>query len=205
MTMTALLRRSIVLALGVALTGSCSSSSASAPPGPAEIRGLLIGKEALPAQTNWGLAVDAERVTRDPVLCDDQVAEFDRSWNQDGEQFAQPQVLQFLCIYETSEQAAKDYEERTLASSAGEDYLNFESEPSNIVPTEWTASSVAADQAEVGCAEGNADGLCSVWIFRARYGDMITQVTFRGSLMFFADFLMIVRSADRRLQSPPKA
>lgn len=120
-----------------------------------------------------------------------------RVWNHEGDPLLE--VDQFVCKMPSPTAAGNVMESISLEAVAGEDYWNFDYEgDEKIIPPRWSADQVAGDQAEVACAQGDANGICTVWFYRARYGQFITRVKFiagRGGIAYTA-FMDLVSSFD---------
>ena len=161
-----------------------------------------------PVAVNWQLAANAETDSHPhcgewPVV--------GRSWTDNGIRWNRPEVLQFVCGTPSDEAAAYLFASTSLASTAGEDYPNFDLGIGKVFSliVNRGLRTLAASDADAGCAEGNADGLCYVWIYRGRYGAYLVQVLFRGDSygggLGARSFLDLIQSFDsalaRRLQS----
>jgi hypothetical protein len=103
-----------------------------------------------------------------------------REWSEDGVPHAHPRVLQIVCTYDSEDAARDAYESQDLFDVAGEDWPNYEPDGDEQIQTLAASAlvSLEANDAEIACGLGDADPLCAVWDFRARYGQVITTVEF---------------------------
>jgi hypothetical protein len=128
-----------------------------------------------------------------------------RGWSDGGDVFAAPKAVQEVCVFRSRFVAWAVYKWQSLQRVASEDWPNFE--PYSDAPTAPTQVSaldgLRADQWELGCGLGDPDGLCGVWVFRARYDQVLIVVglrTIHVGLRFNA-FRRFVRSVDRDLSA----
>jgi hypothetical protein len=128
-----------------------------------------------------------------------------RQWSQGGGYAAAPSVDQGVCVFADEDGADDMYESMSLPGVAGEDWQNFE-DNSAVEPSPTRASELddlAADEWEIGCGAGDPDGSCSVWVFRARYGNVLIDSEFFsqgvGGGIDFSSISKFIRSIDRHV------
>jgi hypothetical protein len=128
-----------------------------------------------------------------------------REWTLGGEYAGSPSVDQDVCVFADEDGAADAYGSMSLGDVAGEDWPNFE-RGSDVETSPRRASELddlAADEWEIGCGDGDADGSCSVWDFRARYGNVLTSSECfsqgAGGGIDFSSMSKFIRSIDRHL------
>ena len=167
---------------------------------------MLIGRGEFGERQRieWRLMARAKRtgpgVSAD---CGSGGVEFVRIWRDRGEEFREPAVLHFVCVYPSAAVADDAFDGKPLKDALGWDYPNFERGPaSDIRPSDETPlGTLRADEYTVACVAGPADGICGVWIFRARYGAATTRLMLRtsGGGTEFGPFAELVRSVDRKM------
>lgn len=128
-----------------------------------------------------------------------------REWSQGGESDFSPSVYQDVCVFADEDGADDMYESMSLPDVGGEDWPNFYDDP-DIDPTPKRASELddlAADEWEIGCGDGDPDGSCPVWDFRARYGNVLIDSEFFsqgvGGGIDFSSMSELIRSIDRHV------
>jgi hypothetical protein len=128
-----------------------------------------------------------------------------RQWSQGGEYALAPSVDQGVCVFADEDGADDMYESMSLRDVAGEDWPNFEA-GSDVETSPRRASELddlAADEWEIGCGDGDADGSCPVWDFRARYGNVLIDSEFfsqgAGGGIDFSSMSKFIRSIDRHV------
>jgi hypothetical protein len=115
----------------------------------------------------------------------------------------QPNVDQSVCIFAEEGDASDSYASLSLSEVAGEDWPNFD--PAANAKTAPTNASglddLAADEWEIGCGIGDPDDVCAVWVFRARYGSVLTDVEFAtsGGGIRFSAMRDLIQSIDRHV------
>jgi hypothetical protein len=129
-----------------------------------------------------------------------------RQWSQGGEYAASPSVDQTVCVFADEDGADDMYESMSLPDVGGDDWPNFEGLGPPGVKTSPTRApeldDLAADEWEIGCGDGDADGSCSVWDFRARYGNVLVDSEFFSQPFGGIDFSSMsrfIRSIDRHV------
>jgi hypothetical protein len=101
------------------------------------------------------------------------------AWSVSGDAFADPAAFETVCVYRLEPIAWSLYKWQSLDRVGGNDWPNFE--PWSDGPTVPKAIGLFAPQAEqweIGCGMGDPDGPCQVWVFRARYGRVLTVLEF---------------------------
>ncbi len=185
---------------------------------PAEAERLLVSNPALPASWEvlagssgeqpekqaiaWEMTVDSADSPRSDQ-CDPNGLERVRIWNDQGERWREPEVLQFVCTYSSPEEARTSYSSVSAFEAAGENYPNFDGQTpeAGLRPSRWDPRSVKAQDAEVMCAAGSPSGLCSVWMYRGLYDRHIVRLLFRSSSggIRSDDFLQLVQDVDEKV------
>ena len=128
-----------------------------------------------------------------------------REWSQGGESAFSPSVSQDVCVFADEDGADDMYGSMSLPDVAGEDWPNFDG-LTDFDPTPKRVSELddlAADEWEIGCGDGDPDGSCPVWDFRARYGNVLTSSEFFsqgvGGGIDFSSMSKFIRSIDRHV------
>jgi hypothetical protein len=128
-----------------------------------------------------------------------------RQWSQGGEYAASPSVDLSVCVFADEDGAEDMYGSMALADVGGEDWPNFY-RGADVDPTPRRASELddlAADEWEIGCGDGDPDGSCPVWDFRARYGNVLIDSEFFsqgvGGGIDFSSMSKFIRSIDRHV------
>lgn len=107
------------------------------------------------------------------------------AWSVDGDPEADPGAFEMVCTYRLESVAWFVYKWQSLYRVGGEDWPNFDPSVSDGRPTVPKAIGrlrPEAEQWEIGCGYGDPDGLCRVWVFRARYGRVLTVLEFHDSV-----------------------
>ena len=148
----------------------------------------------------WGATSRAEDETGSDAGCDGSAESRLTEWNRGGDRIALPMIVEHLCLYRSEEEASQAYEDRTLAVVAGEYYPNLD-DASQYTPDGWNPSVLSADDAELGCGLGNPNVYCGSWVYRARYGTVLVDLTFiaDGSALSLAQFLRLAQDAEIRI------
>ncbi len=150
----------------------------------------------------WEMTVDFADSPRSDQ-CGPNGLERVRIWNDRGERWREPEVLQFVCTYSSPEEALTSYSSVPAFAAAGEDYPNFDGQTpeAGLRPSGWDTQSVRAQDADVLCAAGSPSGLCSVWMYRGLYGRHIVRLIFRssGGGIRSDDFLQLVQDIDKKI------
>jgi hypothetical protein len=107
------------------------------------------------------------------------------AWSIAGDPFAEPAAFETVCVYRREPVAWFVYKWQSLYRVGGGDWPNFDPSVSDGRPTVPKAIGrlrPEAEQWEIGCGYGDPDGLCRVWVFRARYGRVLTVLEFHQSV-----------------------
>jgi hypothetical protein len=168
--------------------------------------GLVVTSPALPktvTTTGGREPIEWVREAGDGLVrlptCEDGEAAF-RAWSEEGIVGGIPKVTHVVCVFETEEAAADAYDSQSLPELAGENWENFEpGSEAATVPTDLDSlDMLSSDEWELGCGVGDPDIACSAWMFRARYGRVLTDVEFFSSPgeISFDDMRELVKSID---------
>lgn len=129
-----------------------------------------------------------------------------RHWAKSEDPFADPSASAIVCTFDFELAAWSIYKWHSLASVAGEaDWPNFEPSSGGATPPAADSVDLVAEQWEVGCGLGEPAGLCQVWIFRARYGSVLSVLEYHhdvgnpGSGTRFETMSRFVKSADSHI------
>jgi hypothetical protein len=129
-----------------------------------------------------------------------------RRWTKRGSLFEGPSASATVCAYDFELAAWSVYKWHSLASVASQkDWPNFEPWSDGAAPPGSGSVELAAEQWEVGCGLGNPAGLCQVWIFRARYGSVLSVLEYHhdvgnaGSGTRFETMRRFMRSVDSHI------
>jgi hypothetical protein len=105
------------------------------------------------------------------------------AWSVSGDPFAQAAAFETVCVYRREPVAWSVYKWQSLYEVGGDDWPNFESwSDAPTVPRAIRLPKPQAEQWEVGCGMGDPDGRCQVWVFRARYGGVLTVLELHDSV-----------------------
>jgi hypothetical protein len=173
-------RRRRILAAAVVLTLVAAAATAyfvhRAGPAP-DPASLVTERPTLPGP-GWkpipGIA------TTDPRVCP-QGKSAQAAWSISGDVSAEIAAFETVCVYRLEPVAWSLYKWQSLYKVGGGDWPNFDPSVSDGRPTVPKAIGVLrpeAEQWEIGCGYGDPDGLCRVWVFRARYGRVLTVLEF---------------------------
>jgi hypothetical protein len=122
--------------------------------------------------------------TTDPELCP-LGRSAQAAWSIGGDTEADPGAFETVCVYRLEAVAWSLYKWQSLYWVGGEDWPNFDPSVSDgrlTVPKEIGLLRPQAEQWEIGCGYGDPDGLCRVWVFRARYGRVLAILEFHQSV-----------------------
>ncbi len=115
-------------------------------------------------------------------------------------------AYQTVCAYRFRTVARLTYIWESLLSVGGEDWPNFESwSDTTASPKDAASLHPHADEWEIGCGLGDPDGLCRAWVYRGRYGRVLTaievdaDVGMPGDGIPFEAVRVFVRSLDSEL------
>jgi hypothetical protein len=139
---------------------------------------LVTQRPTLPA-TGWrpigGIAAT------DPDLCPLGRSAF-AAWSIGGDPFADSGAFETVCAYRFERVARFVYAWQSLYWVGG-DWPNFESwSDAHTAPRAIGLLEPQAEEWEIGCGLGDPDGLCGAWVFRARYGRVLTVLEFQDSV-----------------------
>jgi hypothetical protein len=115
---------------------------------------------------------------------------------------AWPFVNQRVCVFSDEDAADDAHDSLSLADVAGAGWPNFEY--GETEPTDTSGlDDLVADEWEIGCGIGNAEAVCAVWDFRARYDNVLTDVEFgaQGGGIRLPAMRDLIRSIDRHVAS----
>jgi hypothetical protein len=176
----------LVAVVACTACGSSESSEGAAPP-PDPVA-LLAEHPVLPESVFTGGGREQVEWSRQPGggpvdlrSCRDGDAAF-RAWSENGIEGGIPSVTHVVCVLASEDAAAGTYASQSLPELAGEDWPNFEpNSQAETTPSEVDSLVLAADEWELGCGAGDPNEACSVWIFRARYGRVLTDVKYFSS------------------------
>jgi hypothetical protein len=125
------------------------------------------------------------------------------AWSIAGDAFAESAAFETVCVYRREPVAWSVYKWQSLYKVGGDDFPNFESWSDNpTVPKAIGMLEPQAEQWEIGCGMGDPDGPCQIWVFRARYGRVLTVLEFHQSVSIpgqgsqFATMRKFVESVD---------
>jgi hypothetical protein len=113
-----------------------------------------------------------------------------------------PSVDQSVCIFAEEGDASDAYASLSLTEVAGENWPNFDYPGAETTPTDVSdLHRLAADDWEIGCGIGDPEGVCAVWLFRGRYGRVLTDVEFTtsGGGIGFSAMRDLIQSVDRHV------
>jgi hypothetical protein len=120
--------------------------------------------------------------TTDPQLCP-HGSSTQQAWSISGDAFADPAAFETVCVYRREPVAWSVYKWQSLYKVGGNDWPNFESwSDGPTVPKASGLLKPQAEQWEIGCGMGDPDGLCQVWVYRARYSGVLTVLEFHQSV-----------------------
>jgi hypothetical protein len=126
-----------------------------------------------------------------------------REWTDGGVEFDIPSVEHWICVYEDPRAAEDAYASMSLLDVASDDWPNLTPEvlPEAIPHDQALLASLHADEGEIACGLGTANGICAVWMFRGRYGRALTKLEFYTSAggIRLAPFVRLLRSVDAHM------
>jgi hypothetical protein len=126
-----------------------------------------------------------------------------RGWSDGGDVFVNPDAYEKVCVHRSRFVAWALYRWQSLQRVAGEDWPNFEPDSdARTVPRQAARlNGLHADQWEIGCGLGDANTLCGVWTFRARYDEVLVVLELRTVAvgLRFESMRQFVQSVDRHL------
>jgi hypothetical protein len=103
------------------------------------------------------------------------------AWSIGGDPFAEPGAFETVCAYRFEPVARLVYASQSLYSVSG--WPGFESwSDAPRVPRAIGLLEPQAEEWEIGCGLGDPDGPCRAWVFRARYGRVLTVLEFQDSV-----------------------
>jgi hypothetical protein len=103
------------------------------------------------------------------------------AWSISGDPFADPGAFETVCAYRLESVAWFVYKWQSLYWVSG--WPGFESwSDAPRVPRAIGLLEPQAEEWEIGCGLGDPDGLCRAWVFRARYGRVLTVLEFQDSV-----------------------
>jgi len=127
-------------------------------------------------------------------------------WTNGGTAFDDPSAWETVCVYSAESLARFVYWRQSLLEVGGEDWQPNVDPSFNDRPDPHPKRSVGplhADTFEIGCGNGDPNGDCSVWTYRARYGRVTfaTQLRTHRPAIPFHVMQRYVRAVDARLQT----
>ena len=203
-------RRAWILLTPVLITVGCGSGDRVDGQGPVtDPLPFLAERPALPRE--WIERGSPQRIAwrRSPRggrvglrWCESEASGF-REWSDGGTPHTYPDVDQSVCVFPEEGDARDAYASLSLFEVGGENWPNFERASSaTTAPADVSdLDDLAADEWEIGCGIGDPEGVCAVWVFRARYGTILTDVEFatsEGGITFSA-MSDLIRSIDRHV------
>jgi hypothetical protein len=199
--------RAWAVAIAVAfICGACGSSSGERNPA-----GMLAERPALPHA--WILTafgrdngrarpIAWRRVPAVAAMRSGGCVRVSREWTEAGKPFATPSVAETVCSYPTAAVARAAYRSQSLYVVGSEGWPNFEpGAKTRARVRDPSPRSLGADSWELGCGVGDPAGICAVWTFRARYGEVLVTLEFvaSGGGIRLTAMRHLVRSVDREL------
>lgn len=145
----------------------------------------------------------------DTHVCPRPGREIMRRWNQNGEFLLDPGAEQYVCELPDSDTARDIYESASIGDAANwEEYPNidrsWEEPDEELHPAAWHPTLVRSDASRFVCLGGNANRLCSAWLYHSLYGRYVVRLrlTAPGSEDFsYEQFLASVRALDRHVSN----
>lgn len=196
----------LLLGLGL-VTASCLGSSDAR----ADLDELLVDGPPLPTRhqdpngsqepIDWRVSVESQEVSlRFSEQCRNGSAEKYRAWSEGGELVAHRRFLQLVCQFPSSAQARRSFSDIPPEIAAGWEYPNLVEEDRRgpLTPSEWSPNGLQAEMADVLCADGDADGVCSVWMYRGVYGSYVVTLMLDGGFVL-RHFERLVDAVDRHV------
>lgn len=127
-------------------------------------------------------------------------------WTNGGTAFDDPSAWETVCVYAVESLARYVYWRQSLLEVGGEDWQPNLDPSFDDRPDPHPRRSVGrlhANTFEIGCGNGDPNGECSVWTYRARYGRVTfaTQVRTHNQAIPFDVIRRYVRAADTRIQT----
>jgi hypothetical protein len=206
-------RLHFMLLVSTLLAASCNGEPVPAPPP----ERLLISDPPLPSSVeqnpvgsgreheiqwevrSWMEVVDPEVTSQ----CQEGQVEVLRDWSDRGDLVAMADFVQFVCRFDSPEDALDSFKDIPADRAAGFNYPNFEFDDlwEHVHPSDWSSGDVRAAAAELLCLDGEADRFCRSWMFRGVYGSFVLQLFLHGSDGGFRlhEFEELVESVDRHV------
>jgi hypothetical protein len=129
----------------------------------------------------------------------DEFPEIYRRWNSDADLVADVRI----CAFSTPRAAAIGFRFPISDMFYYEPNFGPPFRPSyEVYPPKEDFGKLSADQFDVACGEGSAQGICHGWSWRGRYGQYLVVGSLGSSIggVGIPDFMVFVRSVDQHVR-----